>query len=89
MSKIDEVGKYWRDKQLKESGNRYSDKSEYSATNPDALSDGDNFGRDFNSGSIGTLKDSKTRDSRLTNGNKNGDIVGGKEYNPSSYNDTK
>lgn len=78
MSKLEEISKSYREDNVNR--NLYNTKVEYNSSNPRAISDGDEMGKDNNgSGSIGSNTDIKTRESLL---NKNPYYK--KEYNASN-----
>lgn len=78
MSKLEEISKEYRENNVNR--NLYNAKNEYNQSNPRAISDGDENGKDNNgSGSIGGSTDIKTRDLLL---NKNPYFK--KEYNASN-----
>lgn len=75
MSKLDEISKEFRENNVNKNVN-YSNKEEYSSSHKRAISDGDEFGKNENGGSVGSLTDIKTRETLL---GKNPFIK--KEYN--------
>jgi hypothetical protein len=76
MSKLEEQGKILSVQQTVK--NRNTKDNEYNVGNPDAISDGDNFGKGLgNQGTVGSLDDIKSRNSQLVK-NKYRD---GNEYN--------
>lgn len=81
MSKISEISDGFRNKNLAK--NDYTDgKNEYTASNKDALSDGDERGKGDLNGSIGSKTDNNKRNEMTK---KNNYTEGKNEYNPSNF----
>jgi hypothetical protein len=63
MSTLDTLSQEFRDKLIAK--NDHNSNSEYSASHPDALSDGDNYGKGNNNASVGGADDIAARNRLL------------------------